>query len=96
MSSGNREIRLHRLVLKYDLPRLDATLRQRIYALIKQRLLTHPELYGEPLRGMLKNFWKLRAGDFRIIYSIHKDDIFIHTVGHRSEVYKVAKNRNLV
>ncbi|OHA90086.1 MAG: hypothetical protein A3F53_01030 [Candidatus Zambryskibacteria bacterium RIFCSPHIGHO2_12_FULL_48_10] len=92
MSSGNK-IRLHRLVIKYDLPRLDSTLRQRIHKLIKQRLLTLPELYGEPMRGFLKNLWKLRAGDFRVIYSIEKDGIFIHIVGHRSEVYKIAKKR---
>jgi len=92
MRSGNK-IRLHPLVLQFDLPRLDSTIRQRIYKLVKQRLLTHPELYGEPLRGTLKNFWKLRAGDFRVIYSIEKDGVFIHTVGHRSEVYKIAGKR---
>ncbi|MDO8569291.1 MAG: type II toxin-antitoxin system RelE/ParE family toxin [bacterium] len=92
MSSGNK-IRIHSLALRFDLPRLDSTIRQRIYKLIKQKLLTRPELYGEPLRGSLKNFWKLRAGDFRIIYSIQKDDIFIHVVGHRSEVYKIAQKR---
>ena len=92
MNSGNK-VRLHRLVIKYDLPRLDPVLRQRIHRLIKERLLTHPELYGQPMRGLLKNVWKLRAGDFRVIYSIEKDGILIHIVGHRSEVYKVAKKR---
>lgn len=93
MNSGNK-IRLHPFVIKHDLPRLDSTLRKRIHKLIKERLLTSPELYGEPLRGTLSDLWKLRAGDFRILYSIEKDEIFIHTVGHRSEVYKVAKKRS--
>jgi len=92
MNSGNK-IRLHPFVIKFDLPRLNSIIRGRVHKLIKERLLTHPEIYGEPLRGILKNFWKLRAGDFRVVYSIQKGDIFIHTVGHRSEVYKTAKRR---
>ncbi len=45
----------------------------------------------ELLTGTLTGFFKLRAGDYRIIYKVRKDEnlIVIHRIGHRREVYKL-------
>lgn len=49
-----------------------------------------PLRFGLALRRNLKGFMKLRIGDYRIIYSIHKETITVHVIkiGHRKEVYE--------
>lgn len=44
----------------------------------------------EGLRGRLAGLSKLREGDFRIVYELLRDEktIIVHSIGHRSEVYK--------
>ena len=46
-----------------------------------------PELRGERLRP--SEFWKIRIGDYRVIYQIdrHKKTIIVVFFGHRSKVY---------
>lgn len=39
------------------------------------------------LKGELQDYWRLRIGDFRIIYSIEKELVFIKVVEHRGKVY---------
>ena len=81
-------ISLHVAVLKEDLPRLDTYWRKEIRNVIRAKLATSPELYGLPLRHTLKGCRKLRVGDYRGIYQIHKKTVHIIIIGHRSEVYK--------
>ena len=44
-----------------------------------------------PLKGNLAGTYKLRVGDWRIIYSFSLDKhiITIHIIGHRREIYKL-------
>jgi mRNA interferase RelE/StbE len=45
----------------------------------------------ERLKGELwKDKFKLRVGDYRVIYSVdfEKKIITVHLIGHRSEIYK--------
>lgn len=43
----------------------------------------------QPLRGkQFKGLYKLRAGDWRLIYQIVSDECVFITLGHRSEVYR--------
>ena len=43
------------------------------------------------LTGEFKGMFKLRVGDWRIIYTVNQNTkiITVHMVGHRSEIYKV-------
>ncbi len=43
-----------------------------------------------PLRGKFKGLYKLRVGNYRIIYEIDREKflIIVHLVGHRREIYK--------
>ena len=47
-----------------------------------------------PLIGELKGLFKLRIGDYRIIYfpDWDKRKIFILTIDHRKDIYKKIKN----
>lgn len=92
MRSGSR-VGLHPAVVKLDVPKLDYEIRQRINQAIKTKLSSHPTIFGEPLRSKLKNLWKLRVGSYRIIYMVNSDKVYVYAIGHRSEVYKVAKKR---
>lgn len=44
-----------------------------------------------PLKGFLKGKFKLRAGDWRVVYSIEHEArvITIFAVRHRSEIYRI-------
>ncbi len=44
-----------------------------------------------PLKSNLKGFYKLRIGNWRVIYEVDWDklEIVVHFVGHRSQIYKL-------
>ncbi|WP_353633157.1 type II toxin-antitoxin system RelE/ParE family toxin (plasmid) [Escherichia coli] len=48
-----------------------------------------PRQSGKPLKGELGEFWRYRAGDYRILCEIRDDELVIlaATIGHRREVY---------
>jgi mRNA interferase RelE/StbE len=77
----------HPAVRNEDLPAINPGLHDRIRRAIEQRLTTEPAYYGEPLRHKLKGFWKLRVGDYRVIYRVAGQEVWVLTIGHRKEVY---------
>jgi mRNA-degrading endonuclease RelE of RelBE toxin-antitoxin system len=59
---------------------------------IETRLMTAPQQYGAPLRKTLKGYWKLRVGDYRIIFRIMDQVIYILGIIHRKKAYeKIGK-----
>lgn len=42
---------------------------------------------GKPLRGEWKGVYSLRIGDYRILYQIRRNTVFLLVVGHRKRVY---------
>ena len=80
-------------VLREDLPSLSKPMKARIKSAIESKLMTGPEAYGLPLGHSLKNNWKLRIGDYRVVYRIEKGKVMIWTIGHRSIVYAIALKR---
>ena len=77
----------HPAVEKTDLPSLNRNIKTRIKKAIEERLITEPTKYGKPLRKSLKRYWKLRVGDYRIIYKIENNEVFILGIIHRRKVY---------
>jgi len=71
-----------------DIPSLPGNLRERVRLAIETRLTIFPEKYGAPLRNTLRGYWKLRVGDFRVVFSIKGERIVIHGIMHRKHVYK--------
>lgn len=81
------DILYHPDVIKDDIPNLSGDIAKRIKKAIENKLATHPELYGEPLRGTLVPLWKLRVDDWWIVYDIWEDAVYIHAIGHRRNIY---------
>jgi mRNA interferase RelE/StbE len=67
----------HPAVKKVDLPKIDVKTKSMIKRAIEERLTTSPEIYGKPLRRSLKGYWKLRVGNYRIVFKIAGNDIRI-------------------
>jgi len=44
-----------------------------------------------PLKGNLRGFYKLRVGNWRVVYEVDRDrlEITVHFVAHRSQIYKL-------
>jgi mRNA interferase RelE/StbE len=87
------ELRYHPDVKAVDIPLLDARLRARIKTAIENRLTTAPHLYGEPLRKTLRGYWKLRVEDYRVVFKIVAQEVWILAIIHRKEVYEAIKKR---
>jgi mRNA interferase RelE/StbE len=83
----------HPDVKRSDLPKIDVRNRAMIKRAIENRLATQPEAYGKPLRRTLKGYWKLRVGDYRIVFKVSSNSIFIFGIIHRKEVYRLIKKR---
>lgn len=82
------ELRYHPDVRDVDIPQLNQTLRNRIKKAIEQRLSISPHQYGEPLRKTLKGYWKLRVGDYRVVFKIENNEVWIFAIINRKDVYK--------
>ena len=79
--------------VKTDTAKLDEKMKERIKTAVETRLTTAPHLYGEPLRKNLKRYWKLRVGDYRVVFKIVKKEVWIFGIIHRKEVYKEITKR---
>jgi len=75
-----------------DIARLDERFKKRIRVAIESRLALAPHQYGEPLRKTLKGYWKLRVGDYRVVFKVSGNEVWILGIIHRKEVYeKIGK-----
>jgi mRNA interferase RelE/StbE len=73
-----------------DLVRLDAAVARRVVNRLGWLAEKLDEIKPEALTGNLAGFYKLRVGDYRVIYEIvHSEQtIIVHLVGHRREIYR--------
>ncbi|MGH7234627.1 MAG: type II toxin-antitoxin system RelE family toxin [Candidatus Saccharimonadales bacterium] len=83
----------HEEVVKTDLPKIDSNWKGNIKKSIETKLTSRPEVYGKPLRQSLKNNYKLRVGDYRVIFRIENNNVKIFAIQHRSVVYKKLNKR---
>lgn len=74
-----------------DLDRMNSTDRKRIFRKINWLALNFEEASPQGLSANLAGSYKLRVGDYRVIYSVDAEGqlIAIVRVGHRSEVYEM-------
>ncbi|MBA7491531.1 hypothetical protein ES702_02078 [subsurface metagenome] len=89
------KILYHPKVKEEDLPSIDYGTRKRIFTAIELRLKTAPEQYGKPLRKTLSGYWKLRVGDYRVVYKIVKYKVWVLAILHREKVYEFIAKRSL-
>jgi mRNA interferase RelE/StbE len=80
-----------------DLKSVGPAAAKRIMRTINEKLTKAPEKFGAPLSNNLKDFRKLRIGDFRVVYQVlnKKVIVFVLAVGPRrdKEIYRSASNR---
>ena len=76
-----------------DIAPINRDVRKRIQRAIETRLTADPERYGEPLRRTLKGYWKLRVGDYRVVFKVVKDEVWIFGIMHMRDVYQRIKKR---
>lgn len=89
----NFNIEYHQAVVREDIPKLSSSMRERAKQAIEEKLMTHPELFGKPLRRSIKGYRKLRVGDYRVIFKIAGSVVRILIIQHRSVVYTMVHKR---
>ena len=74
----------------HELARLDKGVGRRIVERVNWLAATLDDIRPEALSGDLVGLYKLRVGDYRVIYEIvhNEKTIVIHAIGHRREVYQ--------
>lgn len=74
-----------------DLSRLDAPIAQRVLKRVRWLAENFELIRPEPLSGEWKGVFKLRAGDYRVLYTYDRAEqkIVVHFIRHRREVYKI-------
>ena len=83
----------HADVKKVDLPKIDNKNKAMIKRAIEERLTAQPEIYGKPLQRTLKGYWRLRVGDYRVVFKISGNEILILGIIDRKSVYSQIKKR---
>ncbi len=85
------------LVLEEDFKRIDQKAQKRIVRAIREKLAVAPKEFGKPLKGDLKGLWRLRVGQYRVVYEIKEKVVVVYVikVGLRrdTEVYRELVKR---
>lgn len=71
-----------------DLKQIDSVWQKKILDKINEVLVIAP-YDGKRLVGNMSNFYRIRVGDYRIIYEIIEDVVSVEIIkiGHRKEIY---------
>lgn len=72
-----------------DFKKLPKEIKEKALEIVETILAKDPYI-GKPLKGVYKGLWKYRVGDYRIIYSIESDRLFVFIlrIRHRKNVYE--------
>jgi len=73
-----------------ELEHLDKPIARRMAERINWLAANLDDIRPEAYQADLARLYKLRVGDYRIVYEIlhNENTIIIHQVGHRSEIYR--------
>ena len=74
-----------------DLKKIARDIQRRIQRALETRLAVAPERYGVPLSGSLRGYSKLRVGDYRVVFRLSGDDVFVLAIVHRRDAYERAE-----
>lgn len=69
---------------------LDKPIGRRVIDRINWLATNVENIRPEALTGELRGLYKLRVGDYRVIYELLHDEqtVVIHAIGHRREIYR--------
>lgn len=71
-----------------DLEKIDSLITMRVLEKVTWFEKNFATVVPENLHGRFKGLYKLRVGDFRVIYSTHNNLITVEGVRHRRDVYR--------
>lgn len=73
-----------------SLSSIDKEIAQRVLDKLRWLAQNAERVHHLPLRGRLAGLFKLRVGEWRVIYDVSNAEkvVTIHKVGHRKEVYQ--------
>ena len=73
-----------------DLKKLGAAEAGKIIAFLRKRVAPDPKAVGGRLKGQLREFWRYRVGDYRVLATIKEERLLVLVVriGHRKDVYR--------
>jgi len=73
-----------------DLRHLDKPTARRILHKLKWLSQNFEDLTPDRLTGDLREFYKLRVGSYRVIYTSEQEEhrLIVHMIGHRRDIYK--------
>jgi mRNA-degrading endonuclease RelE of RelBE toxin-antitoxin system len=77
----------YKISVERDLKRLDKATASQILDKIEGKLSEEAEAYPV-LKGEFAGLRKMRAGDYRVIFTIAYNDIIVLRIGHRREIYR--------
>lgn len=72
-----------------DLEKLDTLVARRILRKVTWFANNFERVTLEPLAGDLKGTFKLRVGDWRVVFKVEDGTVVIQFVGHRREIYEI-------
>ncbi|MBU0699618.1 MAG: type II toxin-antitoxin system RelE/ParE family toxin [Proteobacteria bacterium] len=70
-----------------DLEKLDKPVAQRILKKIDWLSENFEKVTPEHLSGQFKGTFKLRIGDWRVVYTVKGETLVIQFIGHRRDIY---------
>jgi len=70
-----------------DLDDIDSAIAERILNKISWLEKNFSSVVPEQLAWRLQGLYKLRVGDYRVVYSLEKGNIVIRAIKHRREIY---------
>ena len=71
------QIKFHPLVIEEDFKGMDPAQQKDIVKAVQKKLSVDPYGYGKALRGEFSRYWRLRVGDYRVVYRIVKEEIVV-------------------
>jgi mRNA interferase RelE/StbE len=69
-----------------DLKQIEPADRERVLGQIREVLGQNPR-GGEPLHGEFEGLFKLRVGEYRVVYALVGDDVLVLRIKRRSSAY---------
>ena len=77
---------LYKSSVSHDLKKIQPADKERIIRRIEETLQEDPT-GGEPLHGEFEGLFKLRIGDYRVVFALLGRDVLVLRIRHRSKAY---------
>lgn len=73
-------IKIHPLVIKEDFKEIPVQQQTTLLNTIQKKLSFDPRAYGRSLKGEFSGYWRLRIGDYRVVYKIVDEEIIVSVI----------------